>query len=67
MPSKINIEVDTVPSHKLTKSLRRDLNTAQMAEEIRRAVQHRANQGFTLRAMGSRGGAMYLVFAEKIK
>lgn len=57
--SKIKIETITVgteatPSEKLRK-------------DIQDITQMRANDGWTLRAMGSRGGAMYLTFARKEK
>lgn len=57
--SKINIKCVTVGSG--------SMRQGKMREEIEREVQKRADQGWTLRAMGSRGGAMYLVFAEKVK
>lgn len=57
--SKINIKCVTVGSGSMSRS--------KMRKEIEQAVQDRANEGWTLRAMGSRGGAMYLVFAEKAK
>jgi hypothetical protein len=43
------------------------MNTEQMRKAIEEVVQDMANQGWTLRAHGSRGGAMYATFAKKEK
>lgn len=43
------------------------MNTEQMRQAIEIAVQDMANEGWTLRAHGSRGGAMYATFARKEK
>jgi hypothetical protein len=57
--SKIEIKVTAVGDA--------DMPGEKLRREIERECQHRANEGRTLRAMGSRGGTMYLVFAAKIK
>lgn len=38
-----------------------------LRRELEQNVQAHANEGWTLRAMTSRGGAVYCVFAKKVK
>jgi hypothetical protein len=62
--SKISIDVVAVPNSPLDP---RKLNTEQMRRAIQEEVQVWVDSGHTLRAMGSRGGVMYLVFAQKVR
>jgi len=45
----------------------KDTPAEALRKELEQHVQMQAKQGWTLRAMASRGGTMYLVFAKKEK